>query len=777
MKRPIIFLISILLSTIIQAETDCTKAKNIPQQECEALVTLYNSTDGGNWSDSPANNWNITDVPCSWNGVMCGVGGKVIGIIRPNKNLTGEIPSEFINLTKLELLDLQGNQLAGSIPTELGNLTDLTSLQLQNNQLEEIIPKSLGNLINLEKLDFSDNQLISEIPKTFGSLVNLEQLHLNNNQLSGSIPAALGDIINLKVLSLKDNQLTGSIPGKLSNLTNLEVLILNRNQLSGPIPTELANLSKLTGLNLANNFLTDSIPPTLGNLTSLTTLSLHHNQLTGNIPIKLENLFDLTTLYLNHNFLVGHNPPVFNNLENLIELDLACNQLRVSDAEIIAFIDKFTPGWTNAWETMQGRSRSCPSIPKEYRMLIPSDFDTLSLDEVGELSLDDLQNVTDKDKFHKLSSRDVAKFLANLDNKEIKPDDVAELIPKGWEFNKATGRLKAPLGEKIALTRLSHPNSLPTKLKLPNNIPNLQAGFGLGGAGNPIMDGIKQSLQNASLDDFIPSQDDNGIFKVKGTGKSNGINFSFMPNNNNITQVDSSKMSSLTRGKGGFYKLTTQDDVQIQFVPMPQNPVELSEIVEEVVLGDSGDVLMKLTSQTRGKDDNIVGIFNSYIEPTSKEKQAGVHISESRNNTRFGLQTGEVVYKDGTSQVIWPTVLSPSIFLELGHKFEGVEKVEFNSNGTFYVLYQGLELIIVPQFKVQTNNITDETFTPTILSNEDGGITYSVENESATTTTSTTRSNSLEIWLFDMFIEPAPDDWCLTDDDTGEVFCDFDNVP
>ncbi len=749
MKRLIIFLISIFISITIQAETDCTKVSNIPQQKCESLVKFYNSTGGENWSDSPANNWNITDVPCSWNGVMCGVGGKVISIIRSNKNLIGEIPSELINLNGLQTLDLQKNQLTGSIPIELGNLTNLTSLRLYDNQLAGIIPKTLGNLINLEELNISNNQLVDTIPKTFGNLVNLKQLYLNDNLLFDTIPVILGDMINLKVLSLQNNQLTGKIPNSLGFLTNLQFLFLSDNQLSGNIPIELAELNNLIKL------------------------SLHHNKLTGMIPIELGNLNNLTTLYLNNNFLIGHNPLIFNELINLTGLDLACNQLRISDVEIITILDKFTPGWTDGWSNMQGRSHFCPPIPIEHRLFIPSDFNTLLVSEIDTLSKDDIDNVTDKDKFHKLPSRDVARFLVNLDNKEIKPDDVAELIPTGWEFNKTTGKLKAPLGEKITLTRLAPPNTLPTKLKLPKNIPNLQVGFGLGGTENSIMDGINQSLKNADLDNFIPSQDSNGIFKIKGTGKNNGVNFSFMPNNNDITQVDSSKISSLIRGKGGFYKLTTQDDIQIQFVPMPQDPVELYEMAEEVVLGEDGDILMKLASETRREGDNIVGIFNSNIEQNDEEKSAGIYIPESKDDTKFGLQTGKVVYNDGSSQIIWPTVLSPSIFLELGHKFEGVEKVEFNSNGTFYVLYQGLELILVPQFKVQTNNITDETFTPTILPNEGGGITYSVENESVTTTT---RSNSMEIWLFDMLIEPAPDDWCLTDDDTGEVFCDFDNI-
>ena len=43
---------------------------DIPQSECEALVELYNDTDGDNWADNT--NWLQTEQVCgSWYGVWC----------------------------------------------------------------------------------------------------------------------------------------------------------------------------------------------------------------------------------------------------------------------------------------------------------------------------------------------------------------------------------------------------------------------------------------------------------------------------------------------------------------------------------------------------------------------------------------------------------------------------------------------------------------------------------------------------------------------------------
>ncbi len=49
---------SILCTTTAGAQTDCTQegVTGIPQFECEALVALYSSTSGSNWTKAGLNN-------------------------------------------------------------------------------------------------------------------------------------------------------------------------------------------------------------------------------------------------------------------------------------------------------------------------------------------------------------------------------------------------------------------------------------------------------------------------------------------------------------------------------------------------------------------------------------------------------------------------------------------------------------------------------------------------------------------------------------------------
>ncbi|WP_372682051.1 LamG-like jellyroll fold domain-containing protein, partial [Desulfosarcina sp.] len=335
-----------------------TDFSGIPDLEREALLALYNSTNGGNWTDNTG--WSgVVGTECGWYGVICNaVEDHVLQISFNNNNLSGTLPSELENLTELtdfflpynqltgpipttlgnllnlRSLSLQANQLTGSIPTELGNLTNLTRLHLYRNQLSGSIPSELGNLSSLVELVLWENGLTGSIPTSLAGLTNLEVLHLRNNLLTGNIPSEFGDPLNpdgylssLRSLSLLNNQLTGEIPATLANLTNLVEIQLSNNQLSGSIPPGLGSLSNQQLLYLNTNQLNGSIPAELGALSNLTHLYLYGNALIGQIPWQLGNLSNLQALYLTANQLIGSIPPELGNLTNLLHLYLDDNQL------------------------------------------------------------------------------------------------------------------------------------------------------------------------------------------------------------------------------------------------------------------------------------------------------------------------------------------------------------------------------------------------------------------------------------------------------------------
>ncbi len=295
----------------------CKEVTQIPLADCQALVALYNSTNGVQWGSSLG--WLQTNTPCTWGGVTC-VEGRVGLLVLGGRNIQGALPPELGDLTGLYVLRLYGTGLTGNIPATLGNLKNLNRLSLANSHLSGSIPPELGNLVNLQELALSENLLSGPIPPTLGNLPNLELLAIELCFMSGELPPELGNLHNLHSLLLYRNQLQGAIPATFGNLTNLEYLSLNSNHLSGPIPPELGQLTNVHDVILSSNHLSGSIPPELANMSSLGGLELSDNQLSGEVPAELMQ------------------PPY-------LSLSVDYNMMTPTDPTVIAWLNTVDPGW------------------------------------------------------------------------------------------------------------------------------------------------------------------------------------------------------------------------------------------------------------------------------------------------------------------------------------------------------------------------------------------------------------------------------------------------
>ena len=287
--------------------------------DCIALVAVRN-----HFMNNPPNYGTQWDAP--WRGVTID-DDRAVALDLSSTELSGAVPPELGDLTRLRYLHLGDNQLSGTIPPELGAMTELDYLHLGSNELSDPIPPELGNHNQLDYLHLGSNQLTGAIPPELGNLTNLRSLHLESNQLTGAVPPELGNMTSLEYMYLHSNELSGSVPPELGNLTNLRSLHLESNQLTGPIPPELGDLTRLDYLHLENNQLTGPIPAELGNLTRLGSLYLHINELSGPIPPELGNLTKLDYLHLEDNQLTGIIPAELGNLTRLDLLHLENNQL------------------------------------------------------------------------------------------------------------------------------------------------------------------------------------------------------------------------------------------------------------------------------------------------------------------------------------------------------------------------------------------------------------------------------------------------------------------
>ena len=265
--------------------------------DCAALVALYESTNGDNWTENT--NW-LSDKPLGlWHGVVTDGDGSVIELDLGDNHLVGEIPPELGRLSNLRVLILWRNQLSGYIPLELGNLSSLTHIFLPDNQLTGCFPEALEGieerafdpsvsscegraaLVALYEATDGDNWIDNTnwlSNKPIGEWYGVEiyddayytymvvGLKLSRNGLSGEIPAELGELIELESLSLWGNQLSGQIPPEIGRLYKLQRLYLHANNLSGQIPLELAYLTKLESLFIGGNRFDGCVPDSLGDI-------------------------------------------------------------------------------------------------------------------------------------------------------------------------------------------------------------------------------------------------------------------------------------------------------------------------------------------------------------------------------------------------------------------------------------------------------------------------------------------------------------------------------
>ena len=163
------------------------------EKEKEALLSFKRVVDPGNILSSWTNNSTNPNC-CTWRGVTCdNQTNHVImidfnGVYDDNTNghdyaIGGEIGSSLVEFKYLEYLDFNGKNFS-RIPKFIGSFKNLTYLDLSGNPISGAIPSELGNLTKLQFLDLSSssdhNQMIADNFEWFSHLTSLKSFRLLN---------------------------------------------------------------------------------------------------------------------------------------------------------------------------------------------------------------------------------------------------------------------------------------------------------------------------------------------------------------------------------------------------------------------------------------------------------------------------------------------------------------------------------------------------------------------------------------------------------------------
>ncbi|XP_031248565.1 receptor-like protein EIX1 [Pistacia vera] len=432
-------LLAVLILFLFQQRVADSDVMSCRDDEREALLVFKQGLVG---DDGFLSSWGSEDDKkncCEWRGIQCRQTGHVQrlelrGTRDLNAPLEGKLNASLLKLHHLSHLDLSYNYFSGSpIPESIASLTKLTHLGLSNAGFKGQIPYRLGNLSRLQLLDLSGNdglynagniewlshlsslryldlsgsdlresndwfQVINKLPfltelsvvwcnlpqimpwaplkvnatASFVSLdltgnhvtnsiypwlfnvsSNLNQLSLDFNLLHGSIPEAFGNYMtSLTSLSLKSNDVEGGFPKCIGNMSCLDTLELSSNNLTGQLSGFFKNLSGgctekkleflylwgsssficsafaeyLTYLDLSNNLLSGMLPDCWIKFEELVVLNVASNGFSGKIPPSMGSLGSIVTLRLSNNNFFGE-LPILSNCTRLRILDLQDNAL------------------------------------------------------------------------------------------------------------------------------------------------------------------------------------------------------------------------------------------------------------------------------------------------------------------------------------------------------------------------------------------------------------------------------------------------------------------
>jgi Leucine-rich repeat (LRR) protein len=173
-------------------------------------------------------------------------------------NFIASIHEELPKLTNLVELDLSFNDISrlGQFPL-FENLTSLQYLNLDNNNLHALLHGSFSGLLNLQELRLTNNKIDEVQVHAFGGLNHLVSITLDKNKLHELKQEWFENMRNLEMLSLDHNLLTNIYKDSFSKLTTLQTLTLEGNQIYDIEYGAFRKLTYIMHLSIRDNLLNE----------------------------------------------------------------------------------------------------------------------------------------------------------------------------------------------------------------------------------------------------------------------------------------------------------------------------------------------------------------------------------------------------------------------------------------------------------------------------------------------------------------------------------------
>lgn len=170
---------------------------------------------------------------------------KISELDLSTKGIVSLQPNCFAELTNLEILWLNGNNISNLVPGTFNGLKNLRKLYLYYNKIRVLPNDIFSELINLQRIELSMN-MISALPQDlFHVNLQLEKISLDFNELSSLPETLFNGLVKLQTLILSSNHLISLPETIFYGLKRLQFLSLSFNSLSY-LPKNLFNSENIS---------------------------------------------------------------------------------------------------------------------------------------------------------------------------------------------------------------------------------------------------------------------------------------------------------------------------------------------------------------------------------------------------------------------------------------------------------------------------------------------------------------------------------------------------
>jgi hypothetical protein len=278
----------------------------------------------------------------------------------------GQVPNAITSLKKLWFLDFEMLGLYGNI-SFLAELSSIQYVHLQHNNLVGELPHDLGNrLIHLVELHLAQNSLQGKFPDSFHTTVNLTVVNIASNHFYGQVPLSVLQSDNLLYLDISSNKFD-SLPANLT-LPSIQFLILANNPfIMTPyeLITTLLHMNDRTSiriLDISSCGLTGLLPTKFWLFTNGMVLRIANNSFYGIIPSPIVKMYYLIIADFSNNNFSGPIPEGFFLLDAIQEFDLR-NNSHLTSSSIPEHLQWYVkPDYTTKVREISTDAFTCPLI-------------------------------------------------------------------------------------------------------------------------------------------------------------------------------------------------------------------------------------------------------------------------------------------------------------------------------------------------------------------------------------------------------------------------------